>query len=249
MTEAAVAVAVAVAALACAVGGLLMARVVALLPEPAPDPEVSATEQLKQHEQPKQPYAELARRPSFVRALVVVSSVAGAVLAWAVGLDWRLLLVLPLAVVGAALGLVDLRTRLLPTRLVLPATGFALGYGLLAWPLTGSAEALVRSLIGLVVVRSVFWVLWFVRPTGMGFGDVRLSALLGFVLAYLGWAELVVGIYLPFLLFGVPGLVLALVRRDRSLLRANYPFGPFLLLGALIGIVVAQPLAEAVLAR
>jgi leader peptidase (prepilin peptidase)/N-methyltransferase len=72
----------------------------------------------------------------------------------------------------------------------------------------------------------------------MGFGDVRLSALLGFALGYLGWGELVVGTYTGFLVFGVPGLVVAIVRRNRQFLRTPFPFGPFMLVGALAGIAL-----------
>ena len=72
----------------------------------------------------------------------------------------------------------------------------------------------------------------------MGFGDVRLSAVLGLALGYLGWGELLVGVYSGFLVFGVPGLVVAVVRRDRQLLRTAFPFGPFMLVGALVGIAL-----------
>jgi len=61
---------------------------------------------------------------------------------------------------------------------------------------------------------------------------------LGFLLAHLGSTAYVVGLYAPFVLFAVPGLLLALVRRDRSLLRRAYPFGPFLVAGAVVGVVV-----------
>jgi leader peptidase (prepilin peptidase) / N-methyltransferase len=233
----------ALAAMGCAVAGALMALVVARLPEPAAVPELeegaepTAAQQVVLDEGPKTPYAELARAPGFAPALAATAGVSGGLLGWSLGAEWVLLLVLPLAPVGAALALVDLRCRLLPTRLVLPATAFALGYGLLAWALTGSSDDLLRGVVGMVAARSVFWVLWFVRSAGMGFGDVRLSALLGFVLAHLGWAEYAVGLYAPFLLFAVPGLLLALVRRDRSLLKQAFPFGPFLLAGAVLGIV------------
>ena len=69
----------------------------------------------------------------------------------------------------------------------------------------------------------------------MGFGDVRLAALLGLALGHVGWAELLVGVYSGFLVFGLPGLLLALVRWDRALLRTAFPFGPFMLVGALLG--------------
>jgi leader peptidase (prepilin peptidase)/N-methyltransferase len=240
----------AVAGLACAVAGLLVPYVVARLPEPpaVPDLEDGAeptpAQQVVLDEGPKPPYAELARAPGFAAATATTAGFSGALLGWSLGWEGELLLVLPLAPVGAALALVDLRCRLLPRWLVLPTLGLALVYGVAAWLLTGSADDLVRGLIGMVAARSVFWVLWFIRSAGMGFGDVRLSALLGFVLAHLGWAEYAVGLYAPFLLFAVPGLVLAVVRRDRSLLKRAMPFGPFLLAGALLGVVAGEALLD-----
>jgi len=239
---------------ACALAGLAMREVVARLPEPAPVPDLedgaepTAAQQVVIDEGPKTSYGDLARAPRFAATLAVVSGLAGALLGGALGAQWVLLLVLPLAPVGAALALVDLRCRLLPSRLVLPATALALLYGVVAWPLTGSSDDLVRGLVGMVAARSVFWVLWFVRSAGMGFGDVRLSALLGFVLAHLGWAEYAVGLYAPFLLFAVPGVLLAVVRRDRSLLKQAYPFGPFLLTGAVLGIVAGPALLSGLIA-
>ncbi len=88
------------------------------------------------------------------------------------------------------------------------------------------------------MLRSVFWLLWWIHAAGMGFGDVRLAAVLGLALGYLGWGELLVGSYTGFLVFAVPGVLLALVRWDRSLLKASYPFGPFMLVGALVGVAV-----------
>jgi leader peptidase (prepilin peptidase)/N-methyltransferase len=78
----------------------------------------------------------------------------------------------------------------------------------------------------------------------MGFGDVRLAALLGFALGHVGWAEFGVGMYSGFLIFGVPGLVLALVKWDRKLLKTAYPFGPFMILGALLGLLVGPPIGD-----
>lgn len=238
----------AVAGVGCAGLGALMPRVVARLPEPPAVPpleegeEPTPAQQIVLDEGPKQPYAEMATSPAFAGTLAYVAGVSGALLGWSIGWEWTLLLVLPLAPIGAALGLVDLRSRLLPSRLILPTLALALLFALVAWPLSGSADALVRGLVGMVAARSVFWLLWFVRSAGMGFGDVRLSALLGFVLAYLGWEQYAVGLYSPFVIFAVPGLVLAVVRRDRSLLKRAYPFGPFLLVGAVIGVVMGEAL-------
>ena len=48
---------------------------------------------------------------------------------------------------------------------------------------TGERSALVGALLGMVGLRSFFWLLWAVRSAGMGFGDVRLAALVGRLLA------------------------------------------------------------------
>jgi leader peptidase (prepilin peptidase) / N-methyltransferase len=229
-------------------GGAAVPWLIRRLPEPSPEPapeegaELTPAQKVALEEGPKELYADLGARPRLPLLTAVVSGAAGALIGWVTGLDWRLLLLLPLAPIGTLLGYVDLRTRLLPRLVVVPATFAAIGYGLVAWPLTGDPDPLVRGLIGMVAARVVFWVLWFIRSAGMGFGDVRLSALLGFVLAYLGWPEYAVGLYSGFLIFGLPGLVLALVRWDRSLLKKAFPFGPFLLLGALLGILFGDPL-------
>jgi leader peptidase (prepilin peptidase)/N-methyltransferase len=230
--------------------GAAVPWVIRRLPEPPPDPEpeegveLTAAQKARLEEGPKELYADLGVRPRLAVLAAGMSGIAGALLGWVVGLDWLLLLLLPLAPVGTLLGIVDLRTRLLPRVVVIPATLAAIGYGLAAWPLTGDSDALVRGLIGMVAARAVFWALWFIRQAGMGFGDVRLSALLGFVLAYLGWAEYAVGLYSGFLVFGLPGVALAVIKWDRKLLKKAYPFGPFMLLGALVGILVGGPLLD-----
>ena len=151
------------------------------------------------------------------------------------GWTWSLVVWLPALLVAPALAWVDWRTRLLPSLLVLPATAAAVVLGLVGWGVTGEPRRPGPRGVALVVARSVFWVLWWIRSAGMGFGDVRLSALLGFALGHQGWGELLVGLYTGFLVFGLPGLALALWRRDRTLLKADFPFGPAMLVGAVLG--------------
>ena len=159
-----------------------------------------------------------------------------------VGWGWPLLFLLPTVPAGVLLGYVDLRTRLLPKAVVLPMTGLAIVLAGVCAAVTGDGHALVRALAGMVVARSVFWVLWWINAAGLGFGDVRLAGLLGLELAWFGWAELAVGTYASFLVFGVPGLMVALWRRDRRLLRTAYPFGPAMLVGALVGLAAGAGL-------
>jgi leader peptidase (prepilin peptidase)/N-methyltransferase len=265
--------AVLVAAPACGLLGLLVPRLVAAVPEPAPrdepapeavpDPvpepapgtgpdlvvvadaevagEVAVVDVVV--EPPKPLYADLAARPRLGLLAAAVSLVAGALVAAATGWDWPLLWLVPLVPLAVALSYIDWHTRLLPRVLVLPAT-LAAAVAVVAVGLaTGERDALVRALVALVAVRSFFWVLWFVRSAGMGFGDVRLAALVGLVLGWVGWGAVAIGVWVGFVGFAVPGLLLAVVRRDRSLLRKAFPFGPFMAGGALVGLVWGPTLA------
>ncbi|HYH33593.1 MAG TPA: A24 family peptidase [Nocardioides sp.] len=226
-------------ALAAGLAGLVVAPLIRVLPEP----------ERAEDSDPKVPYREVGSRPGLWWRAVLAGAAAGGLVGAAVGRDWWLAVLLPLVPVCVALAVVDWHTKLLPSRLVLPATAYALAAALVGWLVTGDGDDLVRALIGLVVARSVFWVLWWIHSAGMGFGDVRLAALLGVALGHLGWAELVVGLYAGFLVFGLPGLLLALVRRDRTLLRTAFPFGPFMLAGALLGIACGPLLAGYLVGR
>lgn len=227
-----------VTALLSLAGGLLVPGLIARLPEP----EQSAAQQGEQSgEGPKELYVEVAARPGLRWKCALASALAGGLAGLALGWVWALLPVLFLVPVGVALAVIDLRTRLLPTRIVNPATAVVVGLVVLCWALERDLAALERAGIGLVAARAAFWVLWRIRSSGMGFGDVRLAGLLGCALGYLGWSQLVVGLYSGFLVFALPGLLLALVRRDRAVLRKAFPFGPFMLAGALIGVVLGEP--------
>jgi leader peptidase (prepilin peptidase)/N-methyltransferase len=233
-----------------AVAGWWCPLLIARVPEPEPDSEPDSEssepepEPTAAPEPPKERYADIAALPGLAWKCALASAVVGGVLGASVGWDWSLLFLLPLAPVGVALGLVDWRTRLLPTRVVLPAHGAVLVLAALAAVLQHDGGAYVRALLAMLLLRSVFWVLWWIHSAGMGFGDVRLSALLAFALGYLGWAQALVGLYAGFLLFVVPGIAIAVVRRDRRFLRAAIPFGPFLLAGALVGVAVGPEIVR-----
>ena len=220
------------------VAGLLVPRLVALVPEPEPDPEGDPDAP------PKALYADLAARRGLAWWTTLGAGLASAAVAASVGWHWPLLVLLPVVPICVALAYIDWNTRLLPSRMLLPAHAAVIVLAIVAALVSDDTDALVRAVIAMLVVRSIFWLLWWIRSAGMGFGDVRLSALLAFGLGYLGWAEVVIGIYAGFLVFVLPGVVVALVRRDRTFLKSRIPFGPFLVLGALVGIAVGPWVAR-----
>lgn len=243
--------------LVAGLGGLLVPALIASVPEPPPkevgpeedaaaekDPEEDRPLADPAQEPPKIPYADIAARLGLRRRSALVAAVSGGLIGAATGLDWPLLWLLPLTPVAVALSVVDWHTQLLPRRIVVPATLAAILLVVVVGLATDQRDALVRALVAMLVARSFFWVLWFVRSAGMGFGDVRLAAPVGLVLGWQGWGAVAIGLWSSFLSFAVPALVVVLARRDRTLLKRSFPFGPFMVLGTLVGLVWGTPLAE-----
>jgi leader peptidase (prepilin peptidase)/N-methyltransferase len=156
------------------------------------------------------------------------------------GWDPALIVWAYLVPVGVALAVVDWRTRLLPTKVIAPSYAVVVLLTLVAALVSGDWDSLIRAGWGWLVAGVTFFVLWFVYPRGMGYGDVRLSGLLGIALGYLGWGELLTGIYAGFLIGGVGGLLLSLLR---IVDRKAYPFGPFMLVGAVVGVLAGPYVA------
>jgi leader peptidase (prepilin peptidase)/N-methyltransferase len=173
----------------------------------------------------------------------VGTAVVFGVLAVRLGPTWSLPAFLYLAAAGVALALIDWDTRRLPNALTLPS--YAVG----AVMLTGAAAAddswsmLLRAGFGMVALFGLYFALAFVYPAGMGFGDVKLAGLLGLYLGWLGWGPWCVGAFAGFLLGAIGGGIVIFTRRGGR--KTAIPFGPFMLAGALVAILVGAPLASA----
>lgn len=150
-----------------------------------------------------------------------------------------------LGAVGVALTLIDASCHRLPDSIVLPSYPvFLLLLAGASWT-DGDWPALLRAGAGGIVLLAVYAVVWFVRPGGMGFGDVKLAGLLGIGLGYLSWSALVVGGFAAFVLGGVVGAgLLLMTRRGR---KAAIAFGPFMVAGVWVAFLAAQPITAAYL--
>jgi leader peptidase (prepilin peptidase) / N-methyltransferase len=145
-----------------------------------------------------------------------------------------------LGAAGVALTVIDARRRRLPDALTLPSYPVALvllGIAALAGP--GGARHYLTALAGLAGAGLLFAAQALVYPAGIGWGDVKLSGLVGAYLGWLGVGSLVAGLLAGYLLAAVAGLALLAARRAT---RATLiPFGPFLLAGTLAAIVLTGP--------
>jgi leader peptidase (prepilin peptidase)/N-methyltransferase len=134
-----------------------------------------------------------------------------------------------------AISAVDIRHRIVPDRIVLPAAALVLAGQLLRepsleWPLA----ALGASLFLFLAVLAY--------PAGMGMGDVKLCLLLGAALGKLVMVALMLGMVAALL----PGLFL-LARHGSAARKMAIPFAPFLALGSVIALFAGDRLLHAYL--
>ncbi|MDK8173144.1 prepilin peptidase [Curtobacterium citreum] len=150
-----------------------------------------------------------------------------------------------LMAVSISLALIDLDTHRLPDAIVLPAYP-VLGVLLATTSATtGDWGALLRAVGGAAIMFVLYLALAVVVPGGMGMGDVKLAGVLGLVLAYLGWGPLAVGAFGGFALGATFAIGLLVTRRAAR--GSGIPFGPWMLGGAWLGILLGTPLWNAYL--
>lgn len=142
---------------------------------------------------------------------------------------------------GVALSLIDLDVRRLPDVIVLPL--YVVLPVLLA--VDGDLESLVRAVIGGAVLGAIYLSIAFAAPGAMGWGDVKLAAPIGAMMAYLSWGTLLTGAFGAFVLGAAVGVLLIVARGAGR--RTAVPFGPFMILGAVCAILGAGGLGDAYL--
>jgi leader peptidase (prepilin peptidase)/N-methyltransferase len=175
-------------------------------------------------------------------AVEVATAVVFAALTLRIGWSEELLAFLYLGAIGVALTMIDIDVKRLPNAIVLPSylvAGALLG---LAAAFSGEWDRLLRAGLGMAVLYAFYFLLAFIYPSGMGFGDVKLAGVLGLYLGWLGWAEVVTGGFLGFLFGGVVGGLLMAVHRAGR--KTQIPFGPFMLAGAFVAILWGSALAD-----
>jgi leader peptidase (prepilin peptidase) / N-methyltransferase len=183
-----------------------------------------------------------AARPTATRAVasavVLAGLLCGAVLltgarpataayAWAAG-------------AAVVLAQVDLAVHRLPDRVTYPAAAVGAAALLADAALLGTWPALGRALLAAAVAGGVALLAALAGPSGLGLGDVKLLALLGLLLGWAGWGALLAGVFLGLLAGAAVSLVLLATRRAGW--RTPVPFGPPLLVGAVLALLVEGPL-------
>jgi leader peptidase (prepilin peptidase)/N-methyltransferase len=157
---------------------------------------------------------------------------------------------LGLALISCIANLISRKTLRLPEVMIYVLWVVALSLSTLnLW--IGPVQSISGSLAGagiISVLGSVYW--WFKdmlapqetpiedddEPVAMGFGDVKLAAVLG---AMLGWKVVLVAIMLAFIIGAIAGVIGRLLGGGRVV-----PFGPSLAIGGVLALFIGQPLMQ-----
>ncbi|HEU4907192.1 MAG TPA: prepilin peptidase [Solirubrobacterales bacterium] len=172
---------------------------------------------------PRYPLAELATGALFAATALVLWDDAGEV---ALGLVFVSMLV--------AITLTDLEQRIIPNKVLIAGALAALAIIVVADPGTLPERALAAAAAGGLLFAAAL-----AYPRGMGLGDVKLAATMGL---FLGRA---VGPAILVALLAGSLVGLAMIARNGAAARKQaIPFGPFLALGGVVGLLAGEELVE-----
>ena len=155
-------------------------------------------------------------------------------IALARGVDAELALELPFAAALIALAAIDLERHVIPNRILLPVAV----YGVAAAAVVAPGELPELAIAG-AASFAVLLLVVLAHPAGMGMGDVKLAGVMGL---YLGSA-VVPALLCAFLAGTVVGLGMIL-REGPGARKKGLPFGPFLALGGVVGLLAGPELVD-----
>jgi leader peptidase (prepilin peptidase) / N-methyltransferase len=134
----------------------------------------------------------------------------------------------------AAITLTDLELRLIPNKILLVSAvaGVALAAGL-------DPSSLPERAIATAAAGGLLFAIALAYPRGMGMGDVKLAAVMGLYLGRSVAPALLIG----FAAGSVFGLAM-IARHGAAARKQAVPFGPFLALGGVIGLLAGEQIVD-----
>lgn len=177
------------------------------------------------------------RIPRFHPVVEFLVPAVGVAVVAAFGWEWRILPLLWLVPVGIIVSAIDLRTLMVPTRIVWPSLFVSVALGVAAAAVEGEWNWVRGGVLGAAMLSVPLAVLWFAMPGGMGFGDVRLSVLLGWTLGFSvieeRWGTVLFLAACTLAVAAVLGIVSGIGGMITQGRKAKVPFGPPFIVAAL----------------
>jgi leader peptidase (prepilin peptidase) / N-methyltransferase len=173
-----------------------------------------------------------------VWVVAVAAAIGGFAVGHRLGGDPATPAFLVLALGCVLLAFIDLAVHRLPDQLTAPLAVLGMvGLGTASY-LGRDITPLLRGLIAAALAGGLFLGLAWIRPDGegMGLGDAKLAAVLGLFLGYLGWRDLVLGMFAG--TFSAALFALVMLRMGRMDRKSALTYGPFLIIGAVFAVLV-----------
>ena len=133
-----------------------------------------------------------------------------------------------------AVTLTDLERRIIPNKVLLVAA--VLGVAIAA---VGDPGSLPERAIAAVGAGGLFFLAALAYPRGMGLGDVKLAAVMGLFLG----RDVIPAIFVALLVGSAVGLAM-MAREGAGARKRAIPFGPFLALGGVVGLLLGGELID-----
>jgi leader peptidase (prepilin peptidase)/N-methyltransferase len=158
------------------------------------------------------------------------------------GASWELPGYLVLGAALVALSDIDLKTQRLPREI--SYTAFVLGapWLVVAALVDDTPRKILTAVVGAALALGFFVLVRVASRGGMGDGDVRLSPVLGFFLGWLALLQVFVGLFLGFLVGAVVGVFLLATQKAGR--KHKVPFGPFLAIGTVLGVLFGEAIVN-----
>lgn len=134
----------------------------------------------------------------------------------------------------AAITLTDLEQRIIPNKILAVATALALVIAAV-----GDPSSLPERAIAAAGAGGLLFLVALAYPRGMGLGDVKLAATMGFFLG----RNVAPAILVALLAGSLVGLAM-IARRGAAARKQAIPFGPFLALGGVVGLLAGNELID-----
>jgi len=172
--------------------------------------------------------ASIPRRILWVE---LATAVIFALLCWHYGLSAELGVMIFYASLFTIIFVIDLEHGLILNRVVYPGMIVALLLSLYPWPWFSESIGMrvAYAALGGAAGFAIFLLIAMVSRGGMGWGDVKLAALMGLAI---GFPLVFVAIIMAAILGGIVAVALMIAKKRTR--RQTIPFGPFLALAAMV---------------
>lgn len=200
------------------------------------EPEIPDEPETETGDQPESVGENDIAWPVPVVTMYPLAAVLSGVMLWAFGIDWVLVSVIPFVVFLSAMTVIDLRELRIPDKLTRPASVAAIPLLGLSFLTDGLDVSLVGALLGALVMGAFYFILFFIYPAGMGFGDVKLAPIIGAQLGFFGWIPVARGVIAAYLIVGPIAILLLVFGRAHR--KTGFPFGPFMAAGSVVALVL-----------